>query len=267
MAITTGAGIEEAAARALGTMRQVMPARLRHRIDTLAVTPLGRGGPDPQSDPQADTDVLLVIGAAIRAREVLRFDYTDPSETETETGTGTGGGAGAGTGPPGPRPPRRVEPLHLLTRGGRWYLLALDLDRDDWRTFRVDRITPRTPNGPRFTPREISGGDAATFVAARFRGSPPSATGTVTWPCEGEVVLRLPATEVTPYLGDGAVEALGLQRCRVRMGAWSWAGLAASIGRLDADIDAVDPPELRAAFAALADRFTAAAAAPPTAPL
>lgn len=239
LAITTGAGIGEAAARALVTLRQVMPARLRHRIDALQVTAL------PRPDPQADPEVLLAISTAIGAHEVLRFDYAQPGKSPD---------------------PRRAEPLHLLTRGGRWYLLAWDLDREDWRTFRADRITPRVPTGPRFTPREVPGGAAATFVAARFRGSTPSATGTAPWPCEGEVVLRCAASDIAPYAVEGAVEGLGPQRCRLRMGAWSWAGLAARIGGAEADIEAVDPPELRTAFAALAHRFAAAATAPSTSP-
>ncbi|MBI0384894.1 WYL domain-containing protein, partial [Streptomyces albiflaviniger] len=153
-------------------------------------------------------------------------------------------------------PPRRVEPHHLVTRGGRWYLVAWDLDRDDWRTFRVDRITPRTPTGPRFTPRDVPGGDVAAFVASRFQGS----DGSGGWPCRGEVILDLPASVVSTYTRDGVVEELGPDRCRLVLGAWSWPGLAATIGRFDADIEVIGPPELKGAFACLARRFADAAA-------
>ncbi len=155
-----------------------------------------------------------------------------------------------------------MQPHHLVTWGGRWYLVAWDLDREDWRTFRADRITPRTPTGPRFTPRELPGGDVAAFVAARFQG----VDGSGGWPCRGEVILDLPAATVSAYTRDGVVEELGPDRCRLVLGAWSWPGLAATIGRFDADIEVVGPAELRAAFARLARRYAAAAADGPTAP-
>lgn len=229
IATTTRAGIEEAAARALNTIRQVMPARLRHRIDTLQVTAVDRPGPDPQ----VDSGVLMALSAAVHAREVLRFDYGEQV------------------------PPRRAQPHHLITWGGRWYLVAWDLDREDWRTFRADRITPRTPTGPRFTPRELPGGDVAAFVTSRFLGS----EGSGDWPCRGEVILDLPAAAVSRYTRDGVVEELGPDRCRLVLGSWSWPGLAAAIGRFDADIEVVGPAELRDAFARLARRYAAAASA------
>ncbi|MEU5270428.1 WYL domain-containing protein [Streptomyces hygroscopicus] len=250
-AAATGAGIEEAATRALHTVRQVMPARLRHRVDALRITAVERAGTRPR--PRVDPGVLVTLSAAVRAREELRFDYTPASPP-----------GAAGTALPVPPPPRRAQPHHLVTWGGRWYLIAWDLDRDDWRTFRVDRITPRTPTGPRFTPREVPGGDVAAFVAARFRGSDGSdgsggSGGSGGWPCRGEVILGLPAADVFPYVHDGVVEALGPDRCRLVLGAWSWPGLAATIGRFDADIEVVGPPELKDAFARLARRYAAAA--------
>jgi biotin operon repressor len=220
VAATTGAGIGEAAARALNTVRQVMPARLRRRIDTFRVTAVERSSVAP-----VDSGVLMALSAAVNAREVLRFDYASGPE------------------------PRRAEPHHLVTWGGRWYLVAWDLDRADWRTFRADRISPRIPTGPRFTPRDVPGGDVAAFVAARFRG------GSGDWPCRGEVILDLPVEEVIPFAGDGLVEALGADRCRLVAGSWSWPGLAAALGRFDADIEVVGPVELKEAFAHLADRY------------
>ncbi|MGP3977941.1 helix-turn-helix transcriptional regulator [Streptomyces sp. 8N114] len=241
----TGAGIEEAAARALNTVRQVMPARLRHRIDTLQVTAVGR--PTARPTPQVDSRVLMALSAAVHAREVLRFDYASASPS------------GAGQDSTGP-PPRRAQPHHLVTWSGRWYLVAWDLDREDWRIFRADRISPRTPTGPRFTPREVPGGEVAAFVADRFQGS----DGPDDWPCRGEVILDLPAAAVSRYVHDGLVEELGPDRCRLVLGSWSWPGLAATIGRFDADIEVVGPPELRHAFAHLARRYADASAGGPT---
>jgi predicted DNA-binding transcriptional regulator YafY len=232
-----GADMGEAAERALATVRQVMPARLRHRIDALQVTTVDRDASLQRQ--RVDAAVLMALGAAVRAREVLRFDYQSASAPGDSDAR-----------------PRRVQPHHLVARAGRWYLVAWDLDRDDWRTFRADRITPRTPTGPRFAPREVPGGDVAAFVAGRFRG----ADGPGAWPCRGEVVLALPAADVIPFAGDAVVEELGSDRCRLVLGSWSWVGLAAALGRFDADIEVVGPDELRHAFARLAHRCAAAAA-------
>ncbi len=317
IATTSGAGIEEAAARALNTVRQVLPARLRHRVDTLRFTAVDR--PAARPDPQVDSGVLMAIGAAVHAREVLRFDYspvsgtvldptsadptltpptltpptsTPPTPTDSPpapasttpanpspttpalplapalANTASAGQAPAlastapaSTTPAPPPPPRRVEPHHLVTWGRRWYLVAWDLDRADWRTFRADRITPRTPTGPRFTPREVPGGSVAAFITARFRGI--DATGAAGgapggWPCRGEVILGLPAAEVLRHTREGVVEELGPDRCRLVLGSWSWLGLAAAIGRFDTDIEVVGPPELATAFRQLATRYAAA---------
>jgi len=229
-ATASGAGIEEAAVRALATIRQVMPQRLRHRIDAVdfSTVPV-RGGESP-----VDPAVLIALSAAIRAREVLRFDYADGGDTAR---------------------PRRAEPHHLVARQERWYLVAWDLDREDWRTFRADRITPRIPTGPRFVPRDVPTGRVEDFVSARFRG----ATRGTAWPCQGSVILALPARDVLAFAGDGAVEDLGPNRCRLDAGSWSWVALAASIGRFDAEIEVLGPPELADAFRVLAGRYAAAA--------
>ncbi|MER7005496.1 YafY family protein [Dactylosporangium sp. NPDC000555] len=228
-ATTLGDGTGEAAARALTTIRQVMPSRLRHRINALRITAVER----PATRPAApiDGDVLLAISSAVQAHEVLRFDYG--SETAD-------------------KPPRRVEPHHVITWDGRWYLVAWDLGRSDWRIFRADRITLRIPNGPRFTPRELPGGDVTTFVTGRFRGADNGATG---WPCQGTVILDLPAATVALYTRDGIVEELGSDRCRLTLGSWSWSSLAAAIARFDTEIEVVGPAELADAFGHLARRF------------
>ncbi|MFD3972425.1 helix-turn-helix transcriptional regulator [Streptomyces cyaneofuscatus] len=259
IATASGAGIEEAAARALNTVRQVLPARLRHRVDTLRVTAVDRPGSRP--GPQVDSGVLMAIGAAVHAREVLRFDYSAVSAPGPVQPEGEGEAEGEAEGGLGvlPPPPRRVEPHHLVTWGRRWYLVAWDLERGDWRTFRADRIAPRTPTGPRFTPRELPGGGVADFITARFRGAAATGDGVGGWPCRGEVILALPAAEVLRHTREGIVEELGPDCCRLVLGSWSWPGLVAAIGRFDADIEVIGPPELRSVFAQLAARYAAAA--------
>ncbi|MFE4378475.1 helix-turn-helix transcriptional regulator [Streptomyces cyaneofuscatus] len=258
IATASGAGIEEAAARALNTVRQVLPARLRHRVDTLRVTAVDR--PESRPGPQVDSGVLMAIGAAVHAREVLRFDYSPVSASGPVRPAAEGEGEdGRGVLPP---PPRRVEPHHLVTWGRRWYLVAWDLERGDWRTFRADRIAPRAPTGPRFTPRELPGGSVAEFITARFRGTTATGDGVGGWPCRGEVILSLPAAEVLRHTREGIVEEIGPDRCRLVLGSWSWPGLVAAIGRFDADIEVIGPPELSSAFAQLAARYAAAATPP-----
>ncbi|MEU3958724.1 WYL domain-containing protein [Streptomyces buecherae] len=255
-----GADIGEAAARALHTVRHLMPARLRHRIDTLRATVVAPPGTPAE---QPDGRVLATLADAVRAREELRFDYAPPpappQDDRDDRAATPPPDLDAATPPPGreaARVRRRVQPHHLVTWGGRWYLLAWDLDRADWRTFRADRVTPRVPTGPRFTPRALPGGDVAAFVAGRFRG----ADGPGDWPCRGEVVLDLPAADVARHAFDGLVEELGPARCRLVLGSWSWTGLACAIGRFDADFEVVGPPELRSALARLARRAAGAAA-------
>jgi predicted DNA-binding transcriptional regulator YafY len=220
----TGVGIEEAALRALTTVRQVMPSRLRHRMDAVEFSSIPRPGDGPAA--LVAPDVLIALSGAVRAREVLRFDYAGRDEV------------------------KRVEPHHVVSSGWRWYLVAWDLDLGEWRIYRADRVAPRTPTGPRFVPREIPGGDAREYVAARFKGSEVSDV----WPCIGTVVLHLPASAVAPFAGDGTVVAVSADRCEYTNGSWSWVALAATLGRFDTDIDVVGPAELTAAFGQLAAR-------------
>ncbi|GIG29529.1 helix-turn-helix transcriptional regulator [Cellulomonas marina] len=237
-----GADTSDAAVRALATVRQVLPARLRAQVDAVHVTAMTPpGGAGAAVDPA----VLLAVAAAARDRQVLRFGYgTSPVDEDPDVRE--------------PRPPRRVEPHHVLARAGRLYLLCWDLDADAWRTFRLDRMRPRVPVGPRFVPRPVPGGDPAAFVAASFRGADePGRDGG--WPCRGEVVLHAPAAAVAPFVEDGVVEPLDDDRCRLLVGSWSWPALAASLLRYDVDVEVLAPPELAGAFADLAGRCARAA--------
>ncbi len=226
---SSGVAVDEAAERALATVRQVMPPRLRHRVDGIRFT-----GAEPSS--QVSPDVLEAVSTAVRDRRTLRFDYADADG-----------------------PPRHVEPHDVVARGGRWYLVAWDLHRDDWRIFRLDRLHPRTPAGARFTPRPLPAPDALSFFAARSKGSQAQDR----WPCTGEVVVELPASEVAPWVDDGEVIAVDERSCRLVVGSWSWAGLVALVLRFDAPFTVVGPEPLRRAAAALSTRLAAATTAAP----
>jgi predicted DNA-binding transcriptional regulator YafY len=232
-ATTTVTGIEEGALRALATVRQVMPARLRQRVDALQVTTVDRYA---NRRTTVDSDQLIAIGTALRANEVLRFDYAAPGAAEEEW-----------------VPPRKVEPHHLVTWGGRWYLVGWDLDRNDWRTFRVDRMTPKTPTGPRFTPRELPAPDVATYISSKFRGQDRN-------PCRGEAILQAKASDIAQWAGHGAVvEELTPTSCRLALSGWSWTGLAATFGMFECDLEFVGPQELKDAATQLAARYQEAA--------
>ena len=222
---SSGVDIGEGAARALATVRQVMPSRLRHRVDGIRFT-------GAENTTRVDPAVLEAASAAVRDRQVLRFDYGSDRD----------------------RPARRTEPHAVVAREGRWYLLAWDLEAEDWRTFRLDRMAPRIPTGPSFTPRPLPAADAQTFLAARAKGS----TAEDRWPCVGEVVIALPARDIAPWAEDGELEELADGSCRVTVGSWSWVGVLASVARFDAPFTVIGPPALREAAEILAQRFTAA---------
>lgn len=222
---SSGVDIDEGAARALATVRQVMPSRLRHRVDGIRFT-------GTQNATRVDPAVLEAASAAVRDRRVLRFDYGVDRD----------------------RPARRTEPHAVVAREGRWYLLAWDLEAEDWRIFRLDRMAPRIPTGPSFTPRPLPAADAQTYLAARAKGS----TTEDRWPCVGEVVIELPAREVAPWVEDGELEELADGSCRVTVGSWSWVGVLASVARFDAPFTVVGPPALREAARFLAERLAAA---------
>lgn len=226
-AVTGIGGVEEAAVRALATIRQVMPSRLRHRVDALQVVTV----PPPSWSP-VDPETLVQVGSCCRDHQVLRFDYTN-REGEVSL--------------------RRVEPHRLVSRGRRWYVVAWDLDRDDWRTFRVDRMTPRVPVGPRFTPRELTDEQVAALV------QPPVDT----WPVRGRVRLHAPAEHVRRWIprSQGTVTEDGPDRCVLETGSWSWGGLAAQVLMFEAEFEVLDPPELVAALDEVAGRVARAAAA------
>ncbi|GGU93138.1 transcriptional regulator [Actinomadura cremea] len=208
------AGVGEASVRALAKLEQVLPARLRRRVNVLNTATVAMPALD---GPRVDPDVLAVAAAAVTNREPLRFAYT--------SGDGTGSR-------------RRVEPYRLVAAGRRWYLLAHDTERDGWRIFRADRIRDPLPTGQRFEPREIPGGDAVAFVTERMYALAPVHSATVT--------LEAPAEEVRLGLGaePGDVTPLDARTCRLEAHADTLPWLAARLLMLGCEFTVHDPPEL-----------------------
>lgn len=218
------AGIEETSVRALAKLHQVLPSRLRHRISAFQSHTL----PVPSQGPQVDPDVLTLIAGACRDQERLRFEYRTHSGAASR---------------------RSVEPYRLVNDRRRWYLVAFDTDRDDWRTFRVDRIEPRTPLGPRFVPRALP--PDREIVAQVARGA-----GEATWRYRARVIVSASAAYVQGRMPiPVAVEPLGDDRCAFASGSDNPEMLALHLGLLDADFTIVDSPELVDALRKLTKRY------------
>lgn len=221
-------GIEETSLRALVKLEQVLPSHLRRRVNALrsaTAAPTARG-------PTADPEALTTIAGACRDRERLRFAYRSRDGTESR---------------------RLVEPDSLVTLGPRWYLVGWDCERDDWRTFRVDRLERLTPAGTRFAPRKLPNADAAAFVAANISNA--------TYRYRARVTLHAPAAEIAARHRAmwGTVKPLDERTCEFRASDDSLEWLALRIGGLDVDFEVHEPPELVARFDALARRFARAA--------
>lgn len=223
----TVTGIGETSVRALAKLEQVLPSRLRHRVTAIADATV----PIPNSGPTVDVTTLTAIAATCRDHERLRFDYRDHGGVTTR---------------------RDVEPHRLVHGGRRWYLVAWDVDRRDWRTFRADRIAPKTPTGPRFEPREAPEGDAADYVSKGL--------GTATWAYRAKVVVHSPAAAMRSRL-PRAIEITPIDEssCEIAVGSDSPQQLAMYLGMLGADFRVVDAPELVAECRALAQRYAQAA--------
>jgi biotin operon repressor BirA-like protein len=224
-------GMAETSVRALAKVVQVMPARLRRRVDALRAMTVPMAWGSAPAGPAVDPAVLTTVALACRDGERIEFAYTAAD---------------------GPRTERSVEPHRLVSLGRRWYLVGYDLARQDWRSFRLDRLRSPRGTGVRFGPRRFPEDDVETFVRRRM--------GTRSVRYAVEAVVRAPADVVRDRIGRwAAVEADGDGTCRVRIDADDLAWPATALGVAGADFTVVSPPELRSHLALLARRFSAAA--------
>ncbi|MEV4278011.1 helix-turn-helix transcriptional regulator [Actinoplanes xinjiangensis] len=208
------AGFEETSVRALAKVIQLLPPRLRRRIDALqAVTTPGVFG----GGPVLDALTLTTLAMACRGEERLRFDYA-PREGEAAR--------------------RHVEPHRLVSLGRRWYLVAWDLDRGDWRSFRVDRLTAPEPTGARFRPRELPGGDPVEWLRSRMRTIPSR--------YDVSVVIQIDAATIRGFVGNwGRAEELPEGGCRLRMNVDDLGWPVMVLGVLAVPFTVESPDELR----------------------
>ncbi|MFE4381512.1 helix-turn-helix transcriptional regulator [Streptomyces cyaneofuscatus] len=235
-------GVDEASVRALAKLEQVLPSRLRHRVSALqnATVPLVRGD-GATIDPQT----LTTLASAATGQEALRFSYRSGDGTETK---------------------RQVEPYRLVSTGRRWYLVAYDLLRADWRTFRVDRVSEPFATGARFTPRPLpmegGGGaepeDAARYFARSMAGRQPELRLDVRFRAPAEfVAARLPPTLGVPEPEPGPD---GEDGCRLRSSSTdSLEWVALRLALVDCEFAVQGPPQLVAYLESLGARLTRAA--------
>ncbi|MCK9923469.1 YafY family transcriptional regulator [Frankia sp. AgPm24] len=226
-------GVGETSVRALAKVVALLPPRLRSRVDAVTAFTV----PAPPSGPTVDVTTLTALASACRAEEEVSFAYTDRAGATSR---------------------RRAEPYRLVALGGRWYLLARDVDRDDWRTFRVDRVQAVTGGGRRFRPRELPDVDAAAYVRRGVAGGAS----------RHRVVVRVraPASQVGRVIGGwGRTEVIDADSCLLRMDdvALEWATML--LGVVGAPFSVVDPPELVDQIRVIAEVLARAAAAGPPA--
>jgi len=221
------AGIEASSLRALAKLEQVLPAHLHRRLtalhdSTVAIAPTG---------PPVEASVLTAIAGAIRDRQRLSFQYHSHAGANSR---------------------RKAEPHRLVHTRGRWYLVAWDLDRAGWRTFRADRMEPSAHTGPRFAVRADPDDDLAAYVE---RG-----LGQATWQHRARVRVHAPADHVIARVPPAViVEAIDEQTCYANVGSDSAHDLALWLGLIDADFEAGADRELAAELRQLAARYTRAA--------
>jgi predicted DNA-binding transcriptional regulator YafY len=226
-------GIEEASLRALAKLQQVLPSRLRQRVGALSAATVSLTG---WTGATVDPEVLTTLAAGVAGHEKARFGYRAADRAESK---------------------RLVEPHRLVSAGRRWYLVAYDEDRADWRMFRVDRISEPRLVGARFTARELPADDAAAYVAGKLAGMRTAV--------QAVAVLHAPAELMATRLGSSVerLEPIDGNSCVMYSRADSLEWLAVRLAMLGCEFEVREPPELAAYLAALGARVTRGASRGP----
>jgi predicted DNA-binding transcriptional regulator YafY len=223
-------GMEEVSLRALTKLEQVLPARLRRRLSALhaSIVPLAHSGPT------IEARTLATLATACRDSARLAFGYRDSAGARTN---------------------RQVEPAGLVHTGWRWYLVAWDLGRDDWRTFRLDRIAPKVTAGASFFPRPPPEGGLAAYVSR--------SVSLAAYPVRAQILLHAPIAEMARRVSPsaGMLETVDARSCLLHAGAPSLDALAVWMSLLGVDFEIRDPPEAREHLRRLAARAARAAGA------
>jgi predicted DNA-binding transcriptional regulator YafY len=221
------AGIEETSVRALAKLEQLLPTAVQRRVGALGSATVPYPGTGPAVDPQ----ILAAIAAGARDSERLRFSYRNHQ---------------------GARSRRLVEPHRLVHTGRRWYLVAWDCNRDDWRTFRVDRIEASPSSDRRFEPRDPPAQDIAAYVARSISATRDR--------YQARVLLRAPLHELARRVPAwvGTLEAVDERSCLLHAGSDWLGGLAVYVADIGVDFEVIDSPALSERIRALGERLSRA---------
>ncbi len=227
----SAAGLEETALRALTKLQQMLPSRLRHRVSAFRATTVALTGPGSMAG-AVDPELLTAIAAACRDHRRLRLSYPGRNGVAT----------------------RDVEPHRLVHTPRRWYLLAWDTSRGDWRTFRVDGIHgPLGLPGPRFTPRKLPSDDVAAYVSESISSAP--------YRYQARILLHAPAAAVARRSSPaaGRLEAVNQDTCILHTGSNSLDELALYVALKGLNFTVLHPPELIPVLHTLSQRLRDAA--------
>lgn len=224
----TVAGVGEAALRTLTKLDQVLPGPLRAQVAAVQEATVTLESQTAAVDPE----VLMTLARASRDHHRVRFAYVAQDGSATD---------------------RDVEPYRMVATGRRWYLLAWDTDRDDWRTFRLDRIGSARVTTWTFRPREAP--DPREFVMRSVTQSPYRHVAKVRFEATAEHVAQFVSASA------GTVEPLGDSACMLTAGADHLDHLSVYLVKVGAEFTVLEPPELREVMAELAERLGRAARA------
>ena len=218
------AGMEETSLRALAKLEQVLPTRLRRRVNAVGSFTVPYSIPGPR----IDAELLALIAGACRDHERLRFRYLSHDGRKSR---------------------RTVEPHRVVHTGRRWYLVAFDVERDDWRTFRVDRIEGVPSLDRRFAPREPPAKDIAAYVSRSVSSARDR--------YQARIVLRAPLADVKPRVPQtvGTLEPIDDDSALLLTGSDWLGGLAVYVANIGVDFEVLEPPELIEEVRRLAERF------------
>jgi predicted DNA-binding transcriptional regulator YafY len=231
-AVTGGiTGSEEAAVRALVKLEQLLPTRLRRRVKALQASIVTLYRPVPR----VAADTLTTLASACRNQQQLRFDYLDSRARASQ---------------------RNVEPHGLVHSGARWYLVAWDCTREDWRTFRLDRVQGKLALGATFRPRPLPDKDLATFVSR--------SVGTEPYAVRAKVILHAPLEHMAQRISPltGRLERIDEKSCLLETGGDSAESLALHVAILGVEFEVLEPVELERALRRLYERLGRALAGP-----
>ncbi|MDJ0362320.1 WYL domain-containing protein [Rhodococcus sp. H29-C3] len=226
-------GMNDATARALQTVRDLLPPHLADRLQTFAVEQIDNVW--DLAPPKVPSDMIALISSAAQDKQLIKFDYQIRSAQSVQDSQVV------------------AEPHKLVVWSGRWYLIAYGQREESWHAFRLDRVRNIGLPGWRFRPREFPEDDVTRFVQLQpDRGDLNDA-----WPCRGTVRMVCPVELVAKWAPGGAnIESIGEETTRITMGAWSWSGLLGLLATFGCNFVVEEPAELAEAAAVIARRMT-----------